>query len=88
MVWYRANSGRRTWYMAQGKQRSANVHAPSSAVQQAYREALARQQQLRGEYLVNIVCGRRTAQKRVTGGRWRRIVLGDVLAEHVSASKR
>ena len=27
------------------------------------------------EYLVNIVSGRRTAQKRVTGGRWRRIVL-------------
>ena len=26
---------------------------------------------------------RRTAQKRVTGGRWRRIVLGHVLAEHV-----
>ena len=26
---------------------------------------------------------RRTAQQRVTGGRWRRIVLGDVLAEHV-----
>ena len=25
----------------------------------------------------------RTAQKRVTGGRWRRIVLGHVLAEHV-----
>jgi hypothetical protein len=33
-----------------------------------------------GEYLVNIVEGRRTAQERVTGGRWRRIVLGDVLA--------
>eukprot|EP00964_Phaeocystis_antarctica_P034460 scaffold19600_cov109-Phaeocystis_antarctica.AAC.1 len=28
-------------------------------------------------------CGRRAAQKRVTGGRWRRIVLGHVLAEHV-----
>ena len=37
----------------------------------------------RGEYLVNIVLGRGTAQKRVTGGRWRRIVLGDVLARHV-----
>ena len=35
------------------------------------------------EYLVNIVSGRRTAQKRVTGRRWRRIVLADVLAEHV-----
>jgi hypothetical protein len=34
-----------------------------------------------GEYLVNIVEGRRTAQERVTGGRWRRIELGDVLAE-------
>ena len=32
---------------------------------------------------MNIVYGRRTAQERVTGGRWRRIVLGDVLAEHV-----
>ena len=32
---------------------------------------------------MNIVEGRRTAQERVTGGRWRRIVLGDVLAEHV-----
>ena len=31
-------------------------------------------------YLVNIGLGRRTAQKRVTGGRWRRIVLGGVLA--------
>ena len=36
-----------------------------------------------GEYLVNIVQGRRTAQERVTGGRWCRIVLGDVLVEHV-----
>ena len=27
----------------------------------------------------NMVSGRRTAQKRVTGGRWRRIVLGHVL---------
>ena len=27
--------------------------------------------------------GRRTAQERVTGGRWRRIVLVDVLAEHI-----
>ena len=35
------------------------------------------------EYLVNTVLGRRTAEERVTGGRWRRIVLGDVLAEHV-----
>ena len=35
-----------------------------------------------GEYLVNIGLGRGTAQKRVTGGRWRRIVLGDVLAGH------
>ena len=33
-----------------------------------------------GEYLVNIA---QPAQKRVTGGRWRRIVLGHVLAEHV-----
>ena len=33
-----------------------------------------------GEYLANIDLGRGTAQKRVTGGRWRRIVLGDVLA--------
>ena len=32
--------------------------------------------------MVNIVSGR-TAQKRVTGGQWRRIVLGDVLAEHL-----
>ena len=30
------------------------------------------------EYLVNIGEGRRAAQKRVTGGRWRRIVLGHV----------
>ena len=37
----------------------------------------------RGEYLVNIGYGRRAAQKRVTGGRWRRIVLGHVLAEQV-----
>ena len=37
------------------------------------------------EYLVNIDLGRGTAQKRVTGGRWRRIVLGDVLAGHVVA---
>ena len=44
------------------------------------RAALAR---FGGEYLVNIVKGRRTAQERVTGGRWRRIVLGDVLAEHI-----
>ena len=36
-----------------------------------------------GEYLVNIGRGRRAAQKRVTGGRWRRIVLGHVLAEQV-----
>eukprot|EP00964_Phaeocystis_antarctica_P116070 scaffold80036_cov61-Phaeocystis_antarctica.AAC.2 len=28
--------------------------------------------------------GRRAAQKRVTGGRWRRIVLGHVLAEQVA----
>ena len=27
--------------------------------------------------------GRGTAQERVTGGRWRRIVLVDVLAEHI-----
>ena len=33
-----------------------------------------------GEYLVNIDLGRGTAQKRVTGGRWRRIVLGELLA--------
>ena len=32
---------------------------------------------------MNIVSGRRTAQKRVIGGRLRRIVLGHVLAEHV-----
>ena len=34
------------------------------------------------EYLVNIGLrlGRGTAQKRVTGGRWRRIVLGELLA--------
>ena len=32
---------------------------------------------------MNIGQGRRAAQKRVTGGRWRRIVLGDVLAQHV-----
>eukprot|EP00964_Phaeocystis_antarctica_P066460 scaffold40163_cov80-Phaeocystis_antarctica.AAC.1 len=31
---------------------------------------------LEGEYLVNIGQGRRAAQERVTGGRWRRIVLG------------
>ena len=36
-----------------------------------------------GEYLVNIEIGRGTAQKRVTGGRWRRIVLGGVLAGQV-----
>ena len=30
--------------------------------------------------LVNIGLGRGTAQKRVTGGRWRRIVLGELLA--------
>ena len=35
MEWYRASSGWRTWYVVQGKQRSANVQAPSSAVQQA-----------------------------------------------------
>ena len=35
----------------------------------------------RAEYLVNSPGW--TAQKRVTGGRWRRIVLGHVLAEHV-----
>ena len=35
------------------------------------------------EYLVNIGLGRGTAQKRVTGGRWRRIVLGGVLAGQV-----
>ena len=35
------------------------------------------------EYLVNIGLGRGTAQKRVTGGRWRRIVLGDLLAGQV-----
>jgi hypothetical protein len=29
------------------------------------------------------LAGRRTAQERVAGGRWRRIVLGDVLAKHV-----
>ena len=27
--------------------------------------------------------GRSIAQERVTGGRWRRVALGDVLAEHV-----
>eukprot|EP00964_Phaeocystis_antarctica_P046857 scaffold27087_cov74-Phaeocystis_antarctica.AAC.2 len=27
MVWYRSSSGRRTWYMVQGKQRSANMQA-------------------------------------------------------------
>eukprot|EP00964_Phaeocystis_antarctica_P016857 scaffold9290_cov63-Phaeocystis_antarctica.AAC.2 len=37
MVRYRSSSGRRTWYMVQGKQRSANVQAPSSAVQQGCR---------------------------------------------------
>ena len=36
-----------------------------------------------GEYLVNIGQRRRAAQKRVTGGRWRRVVLGHVLAEQV-----
>eukprot|EP00964_Phaeocystis_antarctica_P124084 scaffold87773_cov60-Phaeocystis_antarctica.AAC.3 len=41
---YRSSSGRRTWYMVQGKQRSANVQAPSSAVQQACRGAPARRQ--------------------------------------------
>jgi len=35
------------------------------------------------EYLVNIGLGRGTAQKRVTGGRWRRIVLGELLAGQV-----
>ena len=35
------------------------------------------------KYLVNIGYRRRAAQKRVTGGRWRRIVLGHVLAEQV-----
>ena len=35
------------------------------------------------EYLVNIGLGRGTAQKRVTGGRWRRIVVGDLLAGQV-----
>ena len=35
------------------------------------------------EHLVNIGLGRGTAQKRVTGGRWRRIVLGGVLAGQV-----
>ena len=38
---------------------------------------------LKGEYLVNIDLGRGTAQKRVTGGRWRRIVLGELLAGQV-----
>ena len=37
----------------------------------------------RGEYLVNIDLGRGTAQKRVTGGRWRRIELGEHLAGRV-----
>jgi len=32
---------------------------------------------LKGEYLVNIDLGRGTAQKRVTGGRWRRIARGE-----------
>ena len=32
---------------------------------------------------MNIAQSRRIAQKRVTGGRWRRIVLGHVLAEQV-----
>eukprot|EP00964_Phaeocystis_antarctica_P144247 scaffold109998_cov59-Phaeocystis_antarctica.AAC.2 len=41
-----------------------------------------------GEYLVNIGQGRRAAQKRVTGGRWRRIVLGHVLAEQVGSPHR
>ena len=35
------------------------------------------------EYLVNIGLGRGTAQKRVTGGRWRRIELGEHLAGQV-----
>ena len=35
------------------------------------------------EYLVNIDLGRGTAQKRMTGGRWRRIVVGDLLAGQV-----
>ena len=34
---------------------------------------------------LKVVSGRRAAQKRVAGGRWRRIVLGDGLAEHVLA---
>ena len=38
---------------------------------------------LHREYLVNIDLGRGTAQKRVTGGRWRRIVLGEHLAERM-----
>ena len=32
---------------------------------------------------MNIGLGRGTAQKRVTGGRWRRIVLGELLAERL-----
>ena len=32
---------------------------------------------------VKFVEGRRTAQKRVTGGRWRRVALGDLLAVQV-----
>ena len=36
-----------------------------------------------GEIRVKFVEGRRAAQKRVTGGRWRRIVLGVLLAVQV-----
>ena len=47
------------------------------------RRAIAASSAREGEYLVNIGLGRGTAQKRVTGGRWRRIVLGGVLAGQV-----
>ena len=40
------------------------------------------------EYLVNIELGRGTPQKRVTGGRWRRIVLVDVLWPDMCLSPR
>ena len=55
--------------------------APSSASRRAPRGSSHVPTRFRDEYLVNIVSGRRTAQERVTGGRWRRIVQGDVLAE-------
>ena len=49
------------------------------AARLAQRKIIAQPQVfLHREYLVNIVSGRRTAQKRVTGGRWRRIVLGEL----------